>query len=132
MCLFIFVSIKLLGQDLNECGKDDNHFLTQVESAFLKEYLKDHVDNIKDFDFEEKKILFVTGSGGMTLGKKSNYFDCIKRHGNSHIQTGLIALTEKEKLEYSYDVIVYYWVKMLNRNKILKKAKKVMGDMLSK
>ena len=94
--LSIFVSINLLGQDLNECGKDDDSFLTEVESEFLKEYLKDRTDYMEDFDFREKKILFVTGSSGMTLGKKSDYFDSIKRSENNHIQTGLIVLTEKK------------------------------------
>jgi len=117
--LFAFVSISLLGQDLNECGKDDSPFLTEVEYIFLKEYLKN-----RGFDFREKKILFVTGSSGMTLGKKSDYFDSIKRYGDSHIQTGLFVLTEKEKLEYGYDAIIYYWVKVLNKTKVLKKAKK--------
>ena len=121
--LFAFVSINLSGQDLNECGKDDNYFLTEVEQIFLKEYLKDQ-SSVRKFDFKEKKILFVTGSSGMTLGKKSDYFDSIRKYENSHIQTGLILLTEKEKLEYGYDAIIYYWVKLLNKTKVLKKAKK--------
>ena len=120
--LFVFFSINLLGQDLNECGKDDSPFLTKVEYLFLKEYLKDQ-KSVRDFDFREKKILFVTGSSGMTLGRKNDYFDSIKRYEDSHIQTGLIVLTEKEKLEYGYDAIIYYWVKLLNKTKVLKKAK---------
>ena len=122
--LFVFVSINLLGQNLNECGKDDSPFLTEIESAFLKKYLKDCKDNANDFDFGEKKILFVTGSNGMTLGKKSNYFDKIKEWKekyDANIQTGLVVLTEKEKLESGYDAIIYYWVKTLSNNKILKK-----------
>jgi len=127
IAFFTFVSINLLGQNLDECGKDDNHFLTEVEIEFLKEYLKNHTDYVKDFDFRGKKILFVTGSSGMTLGKKSNYFDKIKEWKekyNTHIQTGLVVLTEEEKIEYGYDAIIYYWVKMLNKTKVLKKAKK--------
>ena len=110
------------------CGNDDNATLTETEAIFLNEYLRNQAQ-ITKFDFSNKKILFVTGSNGGTLGSKNAYFDDVKewqiKH-NSKIATSLIVLDERDKMKYGYDAILTYWVKVLvspkAKNKILQRA----------
>ena len=111
--LLMFISINSIGQNLAECGIDNNPKFTQTESDFLNEYMNDV--QRKDFDF--------TGISGKIIGTKSNYFDYIKewnKNGNK-IATWVVELNTKqiEKIHSAgYDVIVTYWVKKLsNRQK---------------
>ena len=122
--IIMLFSINLIGQNLVECGIDNNPKLTQTESEFLNEYMNDI--QRKDFDFTGKKVLFVTGNSGKKIGTKSEYFDYIKewnKKGNK-IATWVVELKPKqiEKINSAgYDVIVTYWVKMLTerRKKII-------------
>jgi hypothetical protein len=116
------------GPNPEDCGNDDNPALTEAESKFLNEYLKVQAQS-KGFDFNDKKILFVTGSNGGTLGSKSAYFDDVKEWkttNNSRIASSLIVLDESDKMQYGYDAILTYWVKILispkAKKKILQKA----------
>ena len=110
------------------CGNDDNPILTETEARFLKEYLSAQAQ-VDEFDFNNKKILFVTGSKGGTLGTKNAYFDDVKewkvKH-NSKIATSLIVLDESDKMKYGYDAIITYWVKVLispkAKDKILQRS----------
>ena len=131
--IFVFLitslCIDLFAQKVDDCGKDDNNTLTGAEAIFLQNYIKASPER---FDFKDKKILFVTGSSGKTIGSKSAYFDSVKNHLNEHgakIATELIVLTEEEKLEYEYDAILTYWVKVsLYRKTILDKAVRQTND----
>jgi len=117
------------GPNPENCGIDDNPMLTEVEAMFLNEYLKNQVRQ-KGFDFNNKRIVFVTGSNGRTLGSKSAYFYDIriwKETYNSKIASSLIVLSEQDKTEYGYDAILTYWVKVISpkekaRKNILKQA----------
>ena len=110
------------------CGIDDNPILTEAEATFLNEYLKSQVRQ-KSFDFNNKRIVFVTGSNGSTLGSKSAYFYDIRKWKetyNSKIASSLIVLSEQDKADYGYDAILTYWVKVINpktNQKILERAK---------
>jgi hypothetical protein len=83
----------------------------------------------KNFNFKNKKVIFVTGKSGEQIGTKSDYFEYIRewnKNGNK-IATWIVELKENEKI-YSggYDVIVTYWVKMFTekrKKKILKLVK---------
>jgi len=114
-----------LGPNPNECGIDNNAELTDYEATFLNEYLFAH---LKKFDFHNKKILFVTGSNGNTIGSKVEYFNNVrewKEKHNAKISTSFFILSEKEKKEYGYDAIITYWVKVFSPNtkRVLKKIK---------
>ncbi|MDO3695055.1 hypothetical protein QVZ41_09390 [Wenyingzhuangia sp. chi5] len=94
--LLMFISINSIGQNLAECGIDNNPKFTQTESNFLNEYMNDV--QRKDFDFTGKKVLFITGVSGKTIGTKSNYFDYIKewnKNGNK-IATWVVELNTKQ------------------------------------
>lgn len=119
------------GPNPDNCGDDDNPELTKIEATFLNEYLRVQIQS-KEFDFSNKKILFVTGSNGGTLGSKSAYFDDVKEWKtkyNSKIATSLIVLEESDKIKYGYDAILTYWVKILispkGIKKILKRANEI-------
>lgn len=122
-----FISVNFFSQNLNELGIDDNPNLTEAESKFLTDYMTN--EQRGNFNFKNKKVIFVTGSSGHLLGTKSKYFDNIKewnKNGNQ-IATWVVALKENEKI-YSggYDVIVTYWVKIFTekrKKKILKLVK---------
>ncbi len=116
-----------LAPNLTNCGIDNDPELSDEEANFLNEYLR-IPSQMQDFDFHNKKILFVTGSSGNTIGSKTAYFNSVrewKEKYNSKIATSLIVLDEDEKKEYGYDAIVTYWVKVynINRKKVLKLAK---------
>lgn len=116
--ILILISTNLFGQNLAECGIDNNPELTQVESEFLNEYMNDLQK--KDFDFTGKKALFITGNTGKTKGTKSEYFNNIKewnKDGNK-IGTSVVKLNEYEKINSGgYDVIITYWVKHLSKRR---------------
>ena len=119
--LFIMFSITVFGQNLAECGLDNNPKLSQLESEFMNVYVND--EETKHFDFTGKRVLFVTGNSGHTIGTKSEYFDFIKRwNADGHkIATWVVALNpnQNEQLKAGgYDVIVTYWVKVLTKRRI--------------
>ena len=58
-----------LGPNPENCGIDNNPELSDKEAMFFNEYLKIPAQ-LKKFDFYNKKILFITGSNGNTLGSK--------------------------------------------------------------
>jgi len=114
------ISINIFGQNLAECGIDNNPKLTQTESEFLNEYMNEI--QRKSFDFIDKKVIFITGNSGKTIGTKSEYFDFIKewnKDGNK-IATSVVELNENENEKINsvgYDVIVTYWVKFLTKRR---------------
>ena len=124
--ILILISINLSGQNLSECGIDNNPKLTQSESEFLNEYMTDY--NKQNFDFTNKKVIFVTGNSGNKIGTKSTYFDEIKQRNQTDdkIATWFVKLTEEEQIQSGYDVIVTYWVKVITerrKRKILNEIK---------
>lgn len=54
--LFVFLSFsgKSLGQDIDDCGKDDNPLLTLEEAVFSQKYFEENRHYKKDFDFKDK------------------------------------------------------------------------------
>ena len=126
--ILFLITINLFGQNLDKCGIDNNPILTPYESDFLNKYMSKN--QIKNFDFSEKKIVFITNTSGQNFGTKSEYFNAIKewdKNGNK-ISTGLIVLNEKEKIDSGgYDAIVTYWVKKFTtrrKRKIVKKLQR--------
>jgi len=125
--IVFFISVNSFSQNLDELGIDENPNLTEAESKFLTDYMTN--EQRDNFNFENKKVIFVTGNNGNQLGTKSKYFDNIRewnKNGNK-IATWVVELKENEKI-YSggYDVIVTYWVKMFTekrKKKILKLVK---------
>jgi len=114
------ISSSLVGQNLRECGMDNDPQLNQTEANFLNGYLND--DQRKGTDFTDKKVLFITGTKGDRFGTKSEYFDYIKewkKKGNQ-IATWVVELNsdQTKKLNSAgYDVIVTYWAKLLTQKR---------------
>lgn len=112
------ISINIYGQNLAECGIDNDPKLTQPESEFLNKYMND--EQRKRFDYTNKKVIFITGSGASKIGTKTEYFDNIKKwqEKSEKIATWTVELNEKEKIASGgYDVIVTYWVKLLTKRR---------------
>ncbi len=119
-----------LGPNPMNCGLDNQPKLTKKEVAFFNEYLKGPAQK-NGFDFKNKKILFVTGSNGKTIGSKVDYFNDVrawKEKHNTKIATNLIVLDENEVQKYGYDAIITYWVKLFinsrkQKKRVLEKTK---------
>lgn len=119
-----------LGPNPNDCGIDNKPKLTDKEAIFFSEYLKAPAQK-NSFDFKNKKILFVTGSSGTTIGTKIDYFNDVREWKNKYndkIATYLVVLDNDEALEYGYDAIITYWVKIFintqkQKKRVLEKAK---------
>jgi hypothetical protein len=125
--IVFFISVNSFSQNLDELGIDNNPNLTEAESIFLTDYMT--YEQRDNFNFKNKKVIFVTGNSGEQLGTKSKYFDYIRewnKNGNK-IATWVVALKENEKVNSGgYDVIITYWVKMFTekrKKKILKLVK---------
>jgi hypothetical protein len=120
----MLISLNLIGQNLAECGIDNNPKLTQTESEFLNDYMTDY--NKQNFDFTAKKVIFVTGNSGNKIGTKSDYFDKIKQRNQSEdkIATWVVKLTAEEQIESGYDVIITYWVKVVTE----KRKRKILNE----
>ncbi len=118
-------SLNTFKQEIENCGQDNNSLLNNQEAIFLNKY----IENRNDFDFNNKKILFVTGSGGEIITSKSEFFNSVKEWREKYcdkIQTSLVILSVEETELYEYDAIVLYWVKIFTpkvKNKILMKSK---------
>ena len=127
---FIFFSftLEVLGQNIDNCGKDDNPLLTLEESTFLQKYFNEKAQRTT-FDFKDKKILFVTGAGGTIVITKSEYFINIKENlekDNLANFTFIEELTDKEKAEFGYDAVLTMWTKVYRthaKKRVLKKIK---------
>lgn len=116
--IFIMISINISGQNLAECGINNDPKLTRTESEFLNKYMND--EQRKNVDFSDKKVIFITGPGASRIGTKTEYFDNIKKwqEKGGKISTWTVVLNEKEKIDSGgYDVIVTYWVKVLTKRR---------------
>lgn len=65
--LLILFTSNIFAQNIEECGLDENFELTKTESEYLNNYLK---EKRKDFDFNNKKIIIVSGNAGQQIGSK--------------------------------------------------------------
>lgn len=123
--ILLLISINTFGQNLSECGIDNNPKLTQTESEFLTEYMNN--EQRKNYDLTDKKVIFITGNSAHKSGTKTEYFDQIKEwnvNGNK-IATWIVKLNEKEReISGDYDVIITYWVKVLTK----KRKKKIINE----
>lgn len=120
---YFAIQHRILGQETNNVGQDNNPTLNENEAKFLNDYFS---ESRGTFDFQDKKVVFVSGSTGKTYITKRDYFDNINKWNetNSRIATSLIILTEKEKKESGdYDAILTAWVKVFTpkrRTEIIK------------
>lgn len=130
--MFLFVGTSFLGaaQNLDSCGINNRSLITENEALFLNSYLETGRMN---FDFRGKKIAFISGSSGMRVITKKDYFDGVKERpltGEGRMATFCLFLTEKEKKESGgYDVVLTKWVKVvLNRPKLIKKLAQTQSE----
>ena len=125
--ILLLISINSIGQNLVECGIDNSPKLTQTESEFLTEYMNN--EQRKNYNLNDKKVIFVTGNSAQQFGTKTEYFDQIKESNKNEnkIATWIVELNENErKISGGYDVIITYWVKILTKkrkNKIINEIK---------
>lgn len=127
----IFFNYLLIAQDDLDSILLDNSIhsnLTHFEAELLNSLLE---NSRKNFDFHEKKILFVTGSSGNRIISKDEWINyCIKPWIDNGIypNISLIKLSEFEKhLSGGYDAIVLSFVKHFSKKRkdlILNKVNK--------
>jgi hypothetical protein len=127
--LFTLFGVSLLhAQDNETFAIDSSTQLNSHEVELLNTLLKDYRDT---FDFKDKKIAFVQGSGGCTFTDKSHFFESIKPWLDAgDIPTvSMWKLTEPEKeISGGYDVIVGSWVKAFTRKKRTLKQLKMPNE----
>ena len=118
----IFLTPNIFGQATDSLGISDNLILNRQETDFLNSALKNSRDT---FDFENKKIAFVTGSNGGKLIPKQKYFlTCVKpwTEIESLPQIFFVRLTPDEKQKSGgYDTFVLSLVKLFTN----KQGKKI-------
>lgn len=97
-------------------GLDDDPLLTQAEA----DYLNDKFESQRgQFDFQNKRIAFVTGSAGSKFIAKQEYFSDVRQwaENDSEVVSSLYILTEGERQASGYDAIVTAWVKVLTNKR---------------
>jgi len=108
----------LLGQQLDSLGVDNQVTPNRQETAFFNLALKELRDT---FDFNNKKIAFVTGSSSSKLLSKNDYLkNCVKpwAEKDSTPQIFMVRLTNEEsKKSGGYNVLVFSRVKVLTNKK---------------
>lgn len=112
-------------QNLDSMGINNEPYLNMYEVDFFNNiFLKQR----KEFDFNKKKVAFLTGGSGKTLSDKKKYFDLEKERlsrGYSGNGGTLIILDEEQRKETGgYDMIILYWSKILPTKKQLVKLLK--------
>ncbi|MCZ2339675.1 MAG: hypothetical protein LC127_16115 [Chitinophagales bacterium] len=123
--MMLFSCINLFGQDrnfndipkdileqLDKMGVDSLPLLNSHESAFLNVIFK---DNLKGFDFTNKKVGFIKISGEKG---KVHYFDMQKKHfvDEKHpCDNGTLYIFDatQKKESGGYDAAIVYWSKRL-------------------
>ena len=109
------ISCATMSQEQN-CNSNDDEFLSVQESNLLNSLLE---QSQEDFNFQGKKIAFITGNKGNKIISKSEYFNtCVNPWLNDGInpQIGLVKLTEEEKKQSGgYDALVFSWVKIFTK-----------------
>jgi len=109
---FLLSTCGLFAQNIDSIGIDDHPVLNESEVKLLNSLLEEQRDM---FDFENKKVAFITGSSGRTITAKSDFFRSSVLpwvEDGSRPQISMVKLTidEKEK-SGGYDVLVLTWVK---------------------
>lgn len=110
---------------IDTLGIDNDPLLTKSES----DYLNSRFAGVRGkFDFEGKRVLFLTGSAGSRVMPKRDYFADVERwmEVSDEIATSLFVLKDEERSVSGYDAIVTAWVKVLtNKRKaqMLRRAK---------
>ncbi|WP_298248332.1 hypothetical protein [uncultured Christiangramia sp.] len=130
--LIIAISLNTFSQKLDLCDKNNDSVLTPEESDSLNAYLS---AERKEFDFKNKKILFVTGNSGNLIGCKEQYFAYINewKKIDSKVASGIyIFTTNKKSISGGYDAIITYWVKVFTekrKRKLIEKVGKNQGEL---
>jgi hypothetical protein len=112
LCLSPF---RLLAQQLDSCGLNNNPAMNKQEAAYFDARFQ---ATRSEFSFANKRLIFITGESGSVLGSKREYFDYVKKwqaeHGRSYIGgSGLTPLTAAQRVQSGgYDAIVTYWSKL--------------------
>jgi hypothetical protein len=121
--------MQLFAQSLDNLGIDNNPILNKDEVQLLNFLL---VESRDTFDFNYKKVAFITGSNGRKIVTKSDYFQNSVNPWIEKVskpQIFMIILTEDEKEKSGgYDVLVLSWVKIFTP-KSQEKVIKQLGDM---
>ena len=111
--LTFFWTSGLAAQNSDGIGLDDNPMLNEKEAELLNSLL---TETRNGFDFNNKKVGFITGSNGGTVVSKSDYFnDLVIPWIEKDLvpQISMVKLTEDEKRKSGgYDVLVLSWVKV--------------------
>lgn len=113
LALFCFFAFNLLAQPLSK-----------TEAELLNNLLKDSRDT---FNFQNKKVAFISGNSGGSIVNKSYYFDHLISpwiEKDATPQIFMVRLNDEEKLKSGgYDVLVLSWVKVFTpkrRRKVIR------------
>ena len=113
--LLIFLSLLATveaSSQYDSLGIDNSDYFTEDEANFVNTLLQ---GKRGDFDFHNKKILFITGSGGSRIHDKYSFFQAHvlpwTLDGNKP-SISFIKLSPEEKVKSGgYDVFMLTWVK---------------------
>lgn len=129
--IFLFAfscHLGLKAQTLDSLGIDNSTTLNRQEFELLNSLLREKRDT---FDFQSKKVAFVTGSSGNNIVTKEAYFKNYVKpwlDKGTRPQVSMVRLTEEEKSQSNgYDALVLSWVKLFTN-----KQKKRIVKRLSK
>ena len=135
LVIFLFLPTIFYGQlpSVEQCGLDDNANINKYEAAYFNAVFESKRDT---FDFTNKKVAFVMGSGLENFQNKNYYFSNVKGDSISdsdHIRqanyTQVMILTPDEKeLSGGYDVILIIWAKFLVEEKRRARMVKNLGN----
>lgn len=113
--LFFLLPFSLLPQQLDNCGLDNNPTLNADEAGYFNSRFRETKGN---FNFLNKRVIFITGESGSVFGSKREYFNYVKEwqaeHGRDYIGgSSLVPFTEAQRSQSGgYDAIVTYWSKL--------------------
>lgn len=122
----LILTTGLFAQNLDNSTAVDSILLSRQEVELLNSLLKNERDT---FNFQEKKIAFITGSSGYKIVTKAHFLDtCVRpwTTKGSKPQIFMVRLTQEEKKRSSgYDAIVLSWVKLFTEKQRKKTVNKL-------
>ena len=111
-------------EQMDKMGIDEKSLLTKIEADYFNILLQDLRNN---FDFCGKKVAFLTGSLGRTIGYKKEYFEgelTNLQRNNPPNFVQLFIFNEAEVKQTGYDaVIIIGSKKYLTKKEVVKRLK---------
>jgi hypothetical protein len=130
LLLLFIVLLHSCRNQTNLITQNDNIVFEEADSRILNEVF---ISQRGDFDFCNKRVLFMTGSSGRKIATKENYIQMINNHKENErvpIDTGKLYVFENSRNNsFGYDAAIVFWCKSsLSEEDVIRNIKRLFSS----